>query len=82
MNYDFKKTLFLGWVMVVSMDLVMMVMLSFDIPPLGPEQVPPHLVKVIMAPLALTGESYQYPPVNWASVLSPLMRLNFGKFFF
>lgn len=46
----------------------------------GPESIPPHLVKVALAPVALVGESYQYPPVNWASVLSPLMRLNFGKF--
>nr|XP_056704217.1 focadhesin isoform X1 [Euleptes europaea] len=45
----------------------------------GPELFPPHLVKVALAPIALTGESYQYPPVNWASVLSPLMRLNFGE---
>ncbi|XP_074851078.1 focadhesin [Carettochelys insculpta] len=45
----------------------------------GPESVPPHLVKVALAPIALVGESYQYPPVNWASVLSPLMRLNFGE---
>ncbi|XP_026508113.1 focadhesin [Terrapene carolina triunguis] len=43
----------------------------------GPESIPPHLVKVALAPIALVGESYQYPPVNWASVLSPLMRLNF-----
>uniref|UniRef100_A0A8C3I2R5 Focadhesin n=1 Tax=Chrysemys picta bellii TaxID=8478 RepID=A0A8C3I2R5_CHRPI len=45
----------------------------------GPESIPPHLVKVALAPIALVGESYQYPPVNWASVLSPLMRLNFGE---
>uniref|UniRef100_A0A674K3S4 Focadhesin n=1 Tax=Terrapene triunguis TaxID=2587831 RepID=A0A674K3S4_9SAUR len=45
----------------------------------GPESIPPHLVKVALAPIALVGESYQYPPVNWASVLSPLMRLNFEK---
>ncbi|EMP34040.1 hypothetical protein UY3_08786 [Chelonia mydas] len=45
----------------------------------GPESIPPHLVKVALAPVALVGESYQYPPVNWASVLSPLMRLNFGE---
>uniref|UniRef100_A0A670K9E5 Focadhesin n=1 Tax=Podarcis muralis TaxID=64176 RepID=A0A670K9E5_PODMU len=31
-----------------------------------------------MAPIALNGASYQYPPVNWASILSPLLRLNFG----
>uniref|UniRef100_A0A8C3SNW2 Focadhesin n=1 Tax=Chelydra serpentina TaxID=8475 RepID=A0A8C3SNW2_CHESE len=45
----------------------------------GPESIPPHLVKVALASIALIGESYQYPPVNWASVLSPLMRLNFGE---
>uniref|UniRef100_A0A8C8BTY2 Focadhesin n=1 Tax=Otus sunia TaxID=257818 RepID=A0A8C8BTY2_9STRI len=44
----------------------------------GPESVPPELVKVALAPIALVGESHQYPPVNWASILSPLMRLNFG----
>ncbi|KAH0628351.1 hypothetical protein JD844_009373, partial [Phrynosoma platyrhinos] len=44
----------------------------------GPEQVSPKLVKTAMVPIALTGESYQYPPVNWASVLSPLLRLDFG----
>ncbi|NXJ99967.1 FOCAD protein, partial [Corythaixoides concolor] len=44
----------------------------------GPESVPTELVKVALAPIALVGESYQYPPVNWASILSPLMRLNFG----
>lgn len=45
----------------------------------GPESVPVELVKVALAPIALVGESHQYPPVNWASILSPLMRLNFGK---
>ncbi|XP_053144026.1 focadhesin isoform X2 [Hemicordylus capensis] len=45
----------------------------------GPEQVSPNLVKVAMTPIALIGENYQYPPVNWASILSPLMRLNFGE---
>uniref|UniRef100_A0A670KBC2 Focadhesin n=1 Tax=Podarcis muralis TaxID=64176 RepID=A0A670KBC2_PODMU len=44
----------------------------------GPEQIRPHLVKAAMAPIALNGASYQYPPVNWASILSPLLRLNFG----
>lgn len=46
---------------------------------LGPESVPAELVKVALAPIALVGESHQYPPVNWASILSPLMRLDFGK---
>lgn len=49
---------------------------------LGPGLVLPHLIKVVLAAIALTGESYQYPPVNWASVLSPLMRLDFGKILF
>uniref|UniRef100_A0A8U8C475 FOCAD protein n=1 Tax=Geospiza parvula TaxID=87175 RepID=A0A8U8C475_GEOPR len=44
----------------------------------GPESVPAELVKVALAPIALVGESHQYPPVNWASILSPLMRLDFG----
>uniref|UniRef100_A0A8B9GT48 Focadhesin n=1 Tax=Amazona collaria TaxID=241587 RepID=A0A8B9GT48_9PSIT len=44
----------------------------------GPESVPAELVKVALAPIALVGENHQYPPVNWASILSPLMRLNFG----
>lgn len=46
---------------------------------LGPESVPAEMVKVALAPIALVGESHQYPPVNWASILSPLMRLDFGK---
>lgn len=41
---------------------------------------PPSLLKVVMKPIAAVGESYQYPPVNWAALLSPLMRLNFGKY--
>uniref|UniRef100_A0A8D2C1A7 Focadhesin n=1 Tax=Sus scrofa TaxID=9823 RepID=A0A8D2C1A7_PIG len=45
----------------------------------GPESVPPSLLKVVMKPIATVGETYQYPPVNWASLLSPLMRLNFGE---
>ncbi|NXW86820.1 FOCAD protein, partial [Alopecoenas beccarii] len=44
----------------------------------GPEYVPTELVKAALAPIALVGGSHQYPPVNWASILSPLMRLNFG----
>ncbi|KFP83145.1 PREDICTED: focadhesin, partial [Acanthisitta chloris] len=44
----------------------------------GPESVPAELVKIALTPIALVGESHQYPPVNWASILSPLMRLNFG----
>ncbi|XP_006881335.1 PREDICTED: focadhesin [Elephantulus edwardii] len=45
----------------------------------GPESVPPPLLKVVMKPIASIGENYQYPPVNWGSLLSPLMRLNFGE---
>ncbi|XP_066224354.1 focadhesin isoform X2 [Saccopteryx leptura] len=45
----------------------------------GPESVPPSLLKVVMKPIATVGESFQYPPVNWAALLSPLMRLNFGE---
>ncbi|XP_004677747.1 PREDICTED: focadhesin [Condylura cristata] len=45
----------------------------------GPESVPPSLLKVVMKPIATVGESYQYPPVNWGALLSPLMRLNFGE---
>ncbi|XP_036593976.1 focadhesin [Trichosurus vulpecula] len=45
----------------------------------GPESVPPSFVKVVMKPIATVGENHQYPPVNWASLLSPLMRLNFGE---
>ncbi|XP_043916316.1 focadhesin [Protopterus annectens] len=44
----------------------------------GPESVSLRLMKVVMGPLAEVGNSYQYPPINWAAVLSPLMRLNFG----
>ncbi|XP_078070402.1 focadhesin isoform X2 [Mustelus asterias] len=44
----------------------------------GPERIPPQLVKVLLGPIAGCGNS-QYPPVNWASILSPLMRLNFGE---
>ncbi|XP_077004160.1 focadhesin isoform X2 [Tamandua tetradactyla] len=45
----------------------------------GPESVPPPLLKIVMRPIATVGESYQYPPINWAALLSPLMRLNFGE---
>uniref|UniRef100_A0A4W4GAP8 DUF3730 domain-containing protein n=1 Tax=Electrophorus electricus TaxID=8005 RepID=A0A4W4GAP8_ELEEL len=37
------------------------------------------LMKVVLAPLATVGSSFQYPPVNWNAILSPLMRLNFGE---
>ncbi|XP_072446311.1 focadhesin [Chiloscyllium punctatum] len=45
----------------------------------GPERIPAQLVKVLLGPIAGCGNSYQYPPVNWASMLSPLIRLNFGE---
>ncbi|XP_059825981.1 focadhesin isoform X1 [Hypanus sabinus] len=45
----------------------------------GPESVPPQIVKVLLAPIAGCGNSYQYPPLNWASILTPLKRLNFGE---
>ncbi|XP_053512244.1 focadhesin [Artibeus jamaicensis] len=45
----------------------------------GPESVSPSLLKVVMKPTATVGKDYQYPPVNWAALLSPLMRLNFGE---
>ncbi|KAK1796967.1 hypothetical protein P4O66_008362 [Electrophorus voltai] len=45
----------------------------------GPEIFPSSLMKVVLAPLATVGSSFQYPPVNWNAILSPLMRLNFGE---
>ncbi|XP_072543953.1 focadhesin [Salminus brasiliensis] len=45
----------------------------------GPEFFPPDLIKVVLAPLATVGVNFQYPPVNWNAILSPLMRLNFGE---
>ncbi|XP_064200022.1 focadhesin [Anguilla rostrata] len=45
----------------------------------GPEFSPPRLVKVALEPLAAVGMNYQYPPLNWSTLLSPLMRLNFGE---
>ncbi|XP_051570142.1 focadhesin-like isoform X1 [Myxocyprinus asiaticus] len=45
----------------------------------GPEFTPPHLVKTVLAALGTVGGSFQYPPVNWSAILSPLMRLNFGE---
>ncbi|XP_039212993.1 focadhesin isoform X1 [Crotalus tigris] len=45
----------------------------------GPEQVHPSVLKAAMAPIALIGGSYQYPPLNWASILAPLLRLDFGE---
>ncbi|KAM9335629.1 focadhesin [Symphorus nematophorus] len=45
----------------------------------GPEFAPPALVKTALTPLASVGASFQYPPINWSAVLSPLMRLSFGE---
>ncbi|KAM8898854.1 focadhesin isoform 1-T1 [Spinachia spinachia] len=45
----------------------------------GPEFSHPALVKSVLTPLATVGASFQYPPVNWSVVLSPLMRLGFGE---
>uniref|UniRef100_A0A8K9WY35 DUF3730 domain-containing protein n=1 Tax=Oncorhynchus mykiss TaxID=8022 RepID=A0A8K9WY35_ONCMY len=45
----------------------------------GPEFAHPSLVKTALSSLATVGGSYQYPPVNWSAILSPLMRLNFGE---
>ncbi|XP_064410837.1 focadhesin isoform X2 [Latimeria chalumnae] len=45
----------------------------------GPETIPSQMIKVILGSIATAGSSYQYPPVNWAAILSPLMRLNFGE---
>ncbi|KAM3590535.1 uncharacterized protein V6R79_011338 [Siganus canaliculatus] len=45
----------------------------------GPEFAHPALVKAALTPLASVGASFQYPPINWSAVLSPLMRLGFGE---
>uniref|UniRef100_A0A8C4I1K1 Focadhesin n=1 Tax=Dicentrarchus labrax TaxID=13489 RepID=A0A8C4I1K1_DICLA len=45
----------------------------------GPEFAHPALVKTTLTPLASVGASFQYPPINWSAVLSPLMRLSFGE---
>uniref|UniRef100_A0A667XPB0 Focadhesin n=1 Tax=Myripristis murdjan TaxID=586833 RepID=A0A667XPB0_9TELE len=45
----------------------------------GPEFAHPALVKTALAPLASVGASFQYPPINWNAILSPLMRLSFGE---
>uniref|UniRef100_A0A3B5A296 Focadhesin n=1 Tax=Stegastes partitus TaxID=144197 RepID=A0A3B5A296_9TELE len=45
----------------------------------GPEFSHPALVKTALTPLASVGASFQYPPINWSAVLSPLMRLSFGE---
>ncbi|XP_019955729.2 focadhesin isoform X1 [Paralichthys olivaceus] len=45
----------------------------------GPEFSPPALVRTALTSLASVGASFQYPPINWSAVLSPLMRLSFGE---
>ncbi|XDV18883.1 hypothetical protein PO909_024481 [Leuciscus waleckii] len=45
----------------------------------GPEFTAPRLVKTVLAALGSVGGSFQYPPVNWSAILSPLMRLGFGE---
>ncbi|KAK7910251.1 hypothetical protein WMY93_014935 [Mugilogobius chulae] len=45
----------------------------------GPEFSHPDLVKTAVAPLASNGSSFQFPPINWSAILSPLMRLGFGE---
>ncbi|KAF1380319.1 hypothetical protein PFLUV_G00162410 [Perca fluviatilis] len=45
----------------------------------GPEFAHPAVVKTALTPLASVGASFQYPPINWSAVLSPLMRLSFGE---
>ncbi|XP_076581516.1 focadhesin [Chaetodon auriga] len=45
----------------------------------GPEFACPALVRTALTPLASVGASFQYPPINWSAVLSPLMRLSFGE---
>ncbi|XP_077597799.1 focadhesin [Stigmatopora nigra] len=45
----------------------------------GPEFVHPSLVQTALTPLASVASAFKYPPVNWGVILSPLMRLSFGK---
>ncbi|XP_074555425.1 focadhesin [Halichoeres trimaculatus] len=45
----------------------------------GPDFSHPALVKAALTPLASVGSSFQYPPINWSAILSPLMRLSFGE---
>uniref|UniRef100_A0A3Q1H9W2 Uncharacterized protein n=1 Tax=Anabas testudineus TaxID=64144 RepID=A0A3Q1H9W2_ANATE len=44
----------------------------------GPEFSHPALVKTALTSLASVGASFQYPPINWSAILTPLMRLGFG----
>ncbi|KAK2852047.1 hypothetical protein Q5P01_008323 [Channa striata] len=45
----------------------------------GPELYHPVLADTALTSLASVGASFQYPPINWGVVLSPLMRLSFGS---
>uniref|UniRef100_A0A3B3TVA0 Focadhesin n=1 Tax=Poecilia latipinna TaxID=48699 RepID=A0A3B3TVA0_9TELE len=45
----------------------------------GPEFSPPALVRAVLTSMASVGAGFQFPPVNWSAVLSPLMRLSFGE---
>ncbi|XP_061566446.1 focadhesin isoform X2 [Cololabis saira] len=45
----------------------------------GPEFSHPAAVRTALTSLASVGAGFQYPPVNWSAVLSPLMRLSFGE---
>uniref|UniRef100_A0A3P9NBI6 Focadhesin n=1 Tax=Poecilia reticulata TaxID=8081 RepID=A0A3P9NBI6_POERE len=45
----------------------------------GPEFSPPALVRSVLTSMASVGAGFQFPPVNWSTVLSPLMRLSFGE---
>ncbi|XP_056225710.1 focadhesin isoform X1 [Seriola aureovittata] len=45
----------------------------------GRESSAPAVVRTALTPLASVGASFQYPPINWSAVLSPLMRLSFGE---
>uniref|UniRef100_A0A3Q2XY33 Focadhesin n=1 Tax=Hippocampus comes TaxID=109280 RepID=A0A3Q2XY33_HIPCM len=44
-----------------------------------PEFAPPSVVQTALRPLASVGTAFQYPPVNWSGILSPLMRLSFEE---
>ncbi|XP_051911869.1 focadhesin isoform X2 [Hippocampus zosterae] len=45
----------------------------------GPDFAPPSVVQTALRPLTSVGTAFQYPPVNWSGILSPLMRLGFGE---
>ncbi|KAK3602758.1 hypothetical protein CHS0354_027755 [Potamilus streckersoni] len=52
---------------------------ALDAGRLGPEGVPCEQVKVILTALSKSAYQRALPPLNWAGLLSPLMRLNFGE---